>query len=114
MPLVHGPTFRATSNSSMLVLALYYAATLMMGTGMASKVGDSLFERINKTAIARQREKRLLKCPSETRPMILVATICQTFGLFSRNPDNRATVNSFHGGLIVVGLIPVVNGQSMN
>lgn len=102
LPLVHGPTFRATSNNTLLVLSICSAGALTMESGNAAKLACMLFERVNKSGMTLPWEKIVSRQSEHARSNLKVAGIGQTFALLSGEPSHRMIGNSFHGGMIAV------------
>ncbi|CAG8947106.1 unnamed protein product [Penicillium salamii] len=81
-PIVHAPTFRPSSKSSLLLLSICSIGSLFVGSSHAASQGLKIFETLNKAILASW-EKDFSKEGSETIAMIQAALIGQTFGLLS-------------------------------
>lgn len=102
LPLIHGPTFRATPNNTLLVLSICSAGALTLDSGYAGKVGCMLFERVNKSGMTLPWERVLSRQSEQARSNLKVAAIGQIFALLSGEPFHRMIGSAFHGGMIAV------------
>ncbi|KAK4909655.1 hypothetical protein LTR66_017479, partial [Elasticomyces elasticus] len=100
--IVHAPTFRPSSKSSLLLLSICSIGSLFMGSSQAASQGLKIFETLNK-AILSSWEKYFSAQRSETIAMIQAALIGQTFGLLSggQRQKDLLTAQTFHGTLVV-------------
>ncbi|KAJ6104883.1 hypothetical protein N7486_003572 [Penicillium sp. IBT 16267x] len=99
-PIVHAPTFRPSSKSSLLLLSLCSLGSLFVGSSHAASQGLKIFETLNK-AILSSWERHFSRQGPETIAMIQAALIGQTFGLLSGRQKDLLIAETFHGTLIV-------------
>ncbi|KAJ5627613.1 hypothetical protein N7490_009841 [Penicillium lividum] len=99
-PIVHAPTFRPSSKSSLLLLSICSIGSLFVGSSHAASQGVKVFETLNK-AILSSWERHFSKQGPETIAMIQAALIGQTFGLLSGRKKDLLTAETFHGTLVV-------------
>ncbi|KAJ5987624.1 hypothetical protein N7451_011989 [Penicillium sp. IBT 35674x] len=98
-PIVHAPTFRPSSKSSLLLLSLCSLGSLFVGSSHAAAQGLKVFETLNK-AILSGRDISRGRGP-ETIAMVQAALIGQTFGLLSGRQKDLLIAETFHGTLVV-------------
>lgn len=97
-PIVHAPTFRPSSKSSLLLLSLCSLGSLFVGSSHAASQGLKVFETLNKAILSSVRqisnhfwattnfmqwERHFSSQGPETIAMVQAALIGQTFGLLS-------------------------------
>ncbi|KAJ5664573.1 hypothetical protein N7507_005304 [Penicillium longicatenatum] len=99
-PIVHAPTFRPSSKSSLLLLSICSVGSLFMGSSHAASQGLKIFETLNK-AILSSWERHFSKQGPEKIAMIQAALIGQTFGLLSGRQKDLFIAETFHGTLVV-------------
>ncbi|KAJ6076910.1 hypothetical protein N7499_008891 [Penicillium canescens] len=99
-PIVHAPTFRPSSKSSLLLLSICSIGSLFVGSSYATSQGTKIFETLNK-AILSSWEGYFSRQGLETIAMIQAALIGQTFGLLSGRQKDLLIAQTFHGTLVV-------------
>ncbi|KAJ5757372.1 uncharacterized protein N7511_006066 [Penicillium nucicola] len=99
-PIVHAPTFRPSSKSSLLLLSICSIGSLFVGSSYAASQGTKIFETLNK-AILSSWEGYFARQGTETIAMIQAALIGQTFGLLSARQKDLLVAQTFHGTLVV-------------
>ncbi|KAJ5798662.1 uncharacterized protein N7503_006167 [Penicillium pulvis] len=99
-PIVHAPTFRPSSKSSLLLLSLCSLGSLFVGSSHAASQGLKVFETLNK-AILSSWERHFSRQGPETIAMVQAALIGQTFGLLSGRQKDLLIAETFHGTLVV-------------
>ncbi|KAJ5936314.1 hypothetical protein N7454_005612 [Penicillium verhagenii] len=99
-PIVHAPTFRPSSKSSLLLLSICSIGSLFVGSSHAASQGLKIFETLNK-AILSSWERHFSRQGPETIAMIQAALIGQTFGLLSGRQKDLLIAETFHGTLVV-------------
>ncbi|KAJ5302333.1 hypothetical protein N7508_007196 [Penicillium antarcticum] len=99
-PIVHAPTFRPSSKSSLLLLSICSIGSLFVGSSYAASQGMKIFETLNK-AILSSWEGYFSRQGLETIAMIQAALIGQTFGLLSGRQKDLLIAQTFHGTLVV-------------
>ncbi|KAK5065134.1 hypothetical protein LTR84_000970 [Exophiala bonariae] len=102
LPIVHGPTFRPTTDTALLVLSICSAGTLCLGSDVAARTGCMLFERVNKAHLSAPFERYISRRPAGVRTTLKASMIGQTFALLSEHPYHLTTASSYHGTLISV------------
>ncbi|KAJ3542812.1 hypothetical protein NM208_g3901 [Fusarium decemcellulare] len=98
-PIVHAPTFRPSTKSSLLTLSICSLGSLFIGSPGAATQGRRIFERLNKAVLASW-ETFISRGKSETLAMIQTSLIGQTFGMLSGRPRDLLLVQTFHGTVI--------------
>ncbi|KAL5358319.1 hypothetical protein BJX96DRAFT_182824 [Aspergillus floccosus] len=98
-PVIHAPTFRPSSNSSLLLLSICSMGSLIVGSPQAKNQGVKIFETLNKAILASWEGIMSARGP-EVTPMIQAALIGQTFGLLSGRQNDLFITQTFHGTLL--------------
>ncbi|RDW81040.1 uncharacterized protein DSM5745_04597 [Aspergillus mulundensis] len=95
-PLLHLPTFRPSTQNSLILLAICCIGSFFFGSKKAITQGRRISEQLNQTilnswitSVGRQQYQAL--------PLIQDALIGQTYGILSGRPRDLAVVASFHG-----------------
>ncbi|PYI01489.1 hypothetical protein BO78DRAFT_423462 [Aspergillus sclerotiicarbonarius CBS 121057] len=91
-PVVHAPTFRPSTQNSLLLLSICSIGSLFLGSRQGASHGTKMFETLNKATLASW-EKYMLKQKSEVRSMTQASLIGQIFA-------ELLLVQTFHGTII--------------
>ena len=102
LPLIHGPSFRASHGNALLVLSICSAGCLSLGSEMAARTGSMLFERVNKAILVAPWERVLPRNVDHTWNVTKASMIGQTYALLSEDPVHRTTAAAYHGSMIAL------------
>jgi Fungal specific transcription factor domain len=98
-PIIHGPSFRPSTENSLLLLSICSVGSLFIGSASATSHGIKIFETLNKSILASW-ESVIARSAAEALCMVQAAVIGQTFGMLSGNPRHLVLVEAFHGTVI--------------
>ncbi|PWY85872.1 hypothetical protein BO94DRAFT_598094 [Aspergillus sclerotioniger CBS 115572] len=98
-PVVHAPTFRPSTQTSLLLLSICSIGSLFLGSRQGASHGTKMFEILNKATLASW-EKYMTKQRSEIRSMTQSSLIGQIFAYLTGRPRDLLLVQTFHGTII--------------
>ncbi|RAH84559.1 hypothetical protein BO86DRAFT_441341 [Aspergillus japonicus CBS 114.51] len=96
LPIVHVPSFKPTTENSLLFISICSVGSLFVGSSHAVAQGTRLFERLNKAILASW-ESVLARSCSDALSMVQAAIIGQTFAILSGRPKDLILAGVLHG-----------------
>ncbi|OJJ96270.1 hypothetical protein ASPACDRAFT_54647 [Aspergillus aculeatus ATCC 16872] len=96
LPIVHVPSFKPTTENSLLFISICSVGSLFVGSSHAVAQGNRLFERLNKAILASW-ESVLARSCSDALSMVQAAIIGQTFAILSGRPKDLILAGVLHG-----------------
>ncbi|KAL2821311.1 fungal-specific transcription factor domain-containing protein [Aspergillus cavernicola] len=96
LPVVHVPSFKPTTENSLLFVSICSVGSLFVGSSYAVAQGTRLFERLNKAILASW-ESILSHSCSDALSMVQAAIIGQTFAILSGRPRDLVLADVLHG-----------------
>ncbi|PVH69710.1 hypothetical protein DL98DRAFT_438461 [Cadophora sp. DSE1049] len=95
-PIIHAPSFRPSSQNSLLLLSTCSVGSLFLGSSRALSRGISIFERLNKHMLSSW--ESLISNPETSNVVALQASVIgQMFGLLVGRPKDLMQIELFHG-----------------
>ncbi|KAF5637613.1 zinc finger rsv1 [Fusarium tjaetaba] len=98
-PIIHSATFRPTSDKALVLLSICSIGALFVGSDGAARCAKAIFTKLNKAILASW-ERYIHKGGCEALAVAQAATIGQTYGILSGQPNNLLLTDSFHGTII--------------
>ncbi|RAL00157.1 uncharacterized protein BO80DRAFT_476778 [Aspergillus ibericus CBS 121593] len=98
-PVVHAPTFRPSTQNSLLLLSICSIGSLFLGSKQGASHGAQMFDTLNKATLASW-EKYMTKQKAEIRSMTQASMIGQIFAYLTGRPRELLLVQTFHGTII--------------
>ncbi|KAJ5135977.1 hypothetical protein N7448_004531 [Penicillium atrosanguineum] len=98
-PVVHMPTFRPSTQNSVLLLSICSIGSLFVGSPRAINHGISMFERLNKAILASW-DTYVANSGCSNLVALQASIIGQTFGLVMGRPKDLYGIEMFHGSVI--------------
>ncbi|KAL5355839.1 hypothetical protein BJX96DRAFT_185038 [Aspergillus floccosus] len=95
-PVIHAPTFRPTTENSLLFLSICSIGSLFVGSSHAVAQGTRIFERLNKAILASW-ETILSRSRPDALSMVQAAILGQTFAILSGRPRDLVMADVLHG-----------------
>lgn len=99
LPIVHVPSFKPTTENSLLFISMCSVGSLFAGSSSAIAQGTRLFERLNKAILASW-ESVLSHSYSDALSMVQAAIIGQTFAILSGRSKDLVLADVLHGTVI--------------
>ncbi|KAE8381495.1 hypothetical protein BDV26DRAFT_289347 [Aspergillus bertholletiae] len=96
LPVVHVPSFKPTTENSLLFVSICSVGSLFAGSPYAVAQGMRLFDRLNKAILASW-ESMLSHSCSDALSMVQAAVIGQTFAILSGRPKDLVLADVLHG-----------------
>ena len=96
LPIIHTPSFRPTSENSLLFLSICSIGSLFVGSSRAVAQGSRLFERLNKAILASW-ESFLSQSRPDALSMVQAAILGQTYAILAGKPKFLVLADVLHG-----------------
>lgn len=96
LPIIHTPSFRPTSENSLLFLSICSIGSLFVGSSRAVAQGSRLFERLNKAILASW-ESYLSQSRPDALSMVQAAILGQTYAILAGKPKFLVLADVLHG-----------------
>lgn len=98
-PIIHSVSFRPTSERALVLLSICSIGALFVGSDGAARCAKAIFTKLNKAILASW-ERYIHKGGCEALAVAQAATIGQTYGILSGQPNDLLLTESFHGTII--------------
>ncbi|KAF4335763.1 zinc finger rsv1 [Fusarium beomiforme] len=98
-PIIHSASFRPTSDRALVLLSMCSIGALFVGSDGAARCGRAIFTKLNKAILASW-EHYIHQGGREALAVAQAATLGQTYGILSGQPNDLLLTESFHGTII--------------